>query len=164
MKKIFFLLVTGLLLISCKNTAQETKKNGDYASFGKTITNENALDKKQILEKYKSLKPGDTVVVKFKSNIQDVCQSKGCWMKLDIAEKQESFVKFKDYAFFMPKDSKGKEVIVNGKAFVSVVPVDELKHYAQDKGESKESIAAITEPKTTFSFLADGVLIKNESK
>ena len=64
----------------------------------------------------------------------------------------------------MPKDSKGKEVIVNGKAFVSVVPVDELKHYAQDKGESKESIAAITEPKTTFSFLADGVLIKNESK
>ena len=164
MKKIFFLLLNGLLLTSCKNTAQETKKSGDYASFGKTITNENALDKKEILEKYKSLKPGDTVVVKFKSNIQDVCQSKGCWMKLDIAEKQESFVKFKDYAFFMPKDSKGKEVIVNGKAFVSVVPVDELKHYAQDKGESKESIAAITEPKTTFSFLADGVLIKNTSK
>ncbi len=164
MKKIAYLLITVSLFTSCKNTAQETKKSIAYASFGKSITNESALDKKQILEKYKSLKPGDTVVVKFKSNIQDVCQSKGCWMKLDIAENQESFVKFKDYAFFMPKDSKGKEVIVNGKAFVSVVPVDELKHYAADKGESKEKIAAITEPKTTFSFLADGVLIKNESK
>ena len=164
MKKVLFLLVATLLLSSCKNNAQETKQKGDYASFGKTITSENAMDKVQILEKYKSLKPGDTVVVKFKSNIQDVCQSKGCWMKLDIAEKQESFVKFKDYAFFMPKDSKGKEVIVNGKAFVSIVPVDELRHYAEDKGESKEKIAAITAPKITFSFLADGVLIKDEKK
>ena len=60
---------------------------------------------------------------------------------------------------FVPKDIKGKQVIVNGKAFVNEVPVDELKHYAEDAGKSVEEIAAITESKKTFSFEADGVLV-----
>ena len=68
-------------------------------------------------------------------------------------------VKFKDYGFFMPKDIAGKEVIINGKAYVEEVSVDEQRHYAEDAGKTKEEIAKITEPKRTFSFEADGVLI-----
>ncbi len=52
------------------------------------------------------------------------------------------------------------EAIVNGKAFVSETSVEELKHYAEDAGKSKEEIEAITEPKRTYGFLADGVLLK----
>ena len=37
--------------------------------------------------------------------------------------------------------------------------VDEQRHYAEDKGATKEEIEVITEPKRTFSFLADGVLL-----
>ena len=61
----------------------------------------------------------------------------------------------------MPKDSKGQEVVVNGKAFVSEISVDEQKHYAEDKGESKAVIDAIVAPKLTYSLLADGVLLKS---
>jgi hypothetical protein len=50
--------------------------------------------------------------------------------------------------------------IVSGKAFVDVVSVDELKHYAKDGGKSKEEIAKITKPEVTYSFLASGVYIK----
>ena len=60
----------------------------------------------------------------------------------------------------MPKDLAGKEVVINGKAFVNEMPVDEQRHYAEDAGKSKEEIAQITIPKKTFSFEADGVLIK----
>ena len=61
-------------------------------------------------------------------------------------------VKFKDYGFFMPKDISGKEVILNGKAYVNEVPVDEQRHYAEDAGKSEEEIAAITEPKKDLFF------------
>ena len=61
--------------------------------------------------------------------------------------------------FKMSKSLKG-EVIINGKAFVTEVSVDEQRHYAEDAGKSTEEIAAITKPKRTLSFEADGVLLK----
>ena len=110
-------------------------------------------------KKFDALKIGDTINVKFTSKIDEVCTKKGCWMVLPAADKK-TMVKFKDYGFFMPLDSKGNEVIVAGKAFVKETPVDELRHYAEDAGKSEEEIAKITEPKKEFSFLAHGVLMK----
>jgi hypothetical protein len=80
-------------------------------------------------------------------------------MTLALADDKEVFVKFKDYGFFVPKNAQEKEVIVNGKAFVSIESVDVLKHYAKDAGKSQAAIDSITEPKVTYSFMADGVLI-----
>jgi hypothetical protein len=83
-------------------------------------------------------------------------------MKVDLENGEQVMVKFKDYGFFMPKDIAGKEVVLNGKAYVNEVPVDEQRHYAEDAGQSAEEIAKITEPKKTFSFVADGVLLKED--
>ena len=60
----------------------------------------------------------------------------------------------------MPLDAKDKEVIVEGKAFVTITPVEELQHYAEDAGKTAEEIAKITEPKREFAFEANGVLMK----
>jgi hypothetical protein len=81
-------------------------------------------------------------------------------MTLVLPNEKEAFVKFKDYAFFVPKNAKDEMVIVNGKAFVSIESVNELKHYAKDEGKSQAAIDSIVSPKTTYSFMADGVLIK----
>ncbi len=40
------------------------------------------------------------------------------------------------------------------------VSVDEQWHYAKDAGKTKEDITLITKPKRTYSFEADGVLLK----
>ena len=61
----------------------------------------------------------------------------------------------------MPLDSENSEVIVEGRAFVTKVSVKEQRHYAEDAGKSEEEIAKITEPKFTYAFEADGVLMKN---
>jgi hypothetical protein len=113
-----------------------------------------------MLEKYKSLKEKDTVLVKFRSKIESVCQAKGCWMNLKLSETQTAFVKFKDYGFFMPLNCADNEAVVSGKAFISVETVEELKHYAKDEGKSQAAIDSIVAPKTNFSFVANGVLIK----
>ncbi|TWO32648.1 DUF4920 domain-containing protein [Seonamhaeicola sediminis] len=162
MRTFVFLFVSVLLLNSCKNKKEETPKEEpkiEYASFGKEIIDDDAIASTSMLSHFKEMNVGDSINSKMIAKVNDVCQAKGCWMTLDLGNGEEAMVKFKDYGFFVPKDIAGKQVIVNGKAFVIEVPVDELRHYAEDAGKSIEEIAAITEPKKTFSFEADGVLI-----
>ena len=131
----------------------------EYASFGEKITADNALTRGQMLKKYSTLKSGDTVNAKFVTKVKEVCQKKGCWMNLELPGGKESFVKFKDYGFFVPFNAGGQEAVVNGKAFVSEISVAQLRHYAKDGGKSEAEIDKITQPETTYGFLADGVLI-----
>ena len=167
MKNLLKLTVVFLLVFTaCKENTSEKKegKNAEitakFDSFGAVISNEGAIESKAMLTKFKSLKAGDTINVKFASKIDEVCSKKGCWMKLDLADGTQTMVRFKDYGFFMPLDAKDREVIVNGKAFVTETSVADLKHYAEDAGKSKEEIAKITKSKLEFAFEADGVLMK----
>jgi len=166
MKKIVLFLTIGLALIACKNESkntgtivEEVKEEIAYASFGMEINDADALESNRMMEHYKSMKEGDTINSKMRAKINEVCSAKGCWMTLDMDGENEVMVKFKDYGFFMPLNAEG-EVVVNGKAFVSETSVEELRHYAEDAGKSQEEIEAITEPKKTYSFVADGVLLK----
>ncbi|EDP71972.1 hypothetical protein FBALC1_12762 [Flavobacteriales bacterium ALC-1] len=171
MKKIVLTLLISVVVFSCKNetkttdntdkVTKEVKEEIAYASFGMEINDADALTSKRMMEHYKGLKVGDTVPSKMKAKIVEVCSSKGCWMKLDMDGENQVMVKFKDYGFFMPLDAEG-DVVVNGKAFITETPVDELRHYAEDAGKSKEEIEAITEPKLEYRFEADGVLLKTE--
>ncbi len=88
--------------------------------------------------------------------VQDVCQAKGCWMTVDVLG-QPMTVKFKDYAFFMPKDCSGKQVTFTGKAMVKEISVAEQKHLAEDAGKTKKEIKKIKTPKKEFRFEASGV-------
>jgi hypothetical protein len=163
MKKSIFLAAVLISLASCNSKKQEDTKiaenKTEYAVFGDSITADGVITKEAMLAKFKDLKEGDTLNLKFKSNIKDVCQKKGCWMTLDLTDGKESFVKFKDYAFFVPMNATNQEAIVNGKAFVNIESVEQLKHYAKDGGKSQAEIDSIKQPKVTYAFMADGVLI-----
>ena len=166
MKYVSLLIICVLVLNSCKNKSEIPEKAVEeveevaYTSFGNEIIADDAVASKLMAEHYKSMQVGDSIDAKMVAKVNNVCQAKGCWMTLNLEGGNEVMVKFKDYGFFVPKDISGKEVIVNGKAYVNEVPVDELRHYAEDAGKSKEEIAQIIEPEKTYSFEADGVLIK----
>lgn len=162
MKKTFVIALSILVLASCKKEEKVIPMKSDitYASFGDTISVDKALSEDGILATYEKLSPGDTVAVKFQSKIKAVCKEKGCWMNLELPKGKEVFVKFKDYAFFVPTDSKNENVIISGKAFISVESVADLKHYAKDGGKSQAAIDSIVTPKTKYSLMADGVLIQ----
>ena len=165
MKKIVSILAITLALVSCKDNDKKPenqeieKQEVNYTSVGMEINDADALPAARMAEHYKAMKVGDTVNSKMIGKVEEVCQSKGCWMKVDLENGEQVMVKFKDYAFFMPKDIAGQEVIVDGKAFVEQTSVEDLKHFAKDAGKSQEEIDAITEPKLTLSFLSSGVLI-----
>jgi hypothetical protein len=96
---------------------------------------------------------------KIVGTITEVCQEKGCWMKVERANGEPLMVKFKDYAYFMPKDIAGKKVVLDGEAITKEVSVKQQKHYAEDAGKSKEEIEKIKKPKKELQFIADGVLV-----
>ncbi|WP_339611688.1 DUF4920 domain-containing protein [uncultured Planktosalinus sp.] len=168
MKKSLLILsiLLTLTLGACKNNPENQQVSADelveeisFASFGESISQEEAISKEEMATLFENLKPGDTVDVKFTSTVNEVCQSKGCWMKIDLGD-QETMVRFKDYGFFMPKNIAGEEVILEGKAYVEEMSVEEQRHYAEDADASDEEIAKIIEPKKTLSFEAKGVLLK----
>ncbi len=161
-KKICFLATLALFFLACGQTpADTTTETGQPQSFGEEITADNALSLADMIAQLDGV---DSVAVKVKGKVESVCQTKGCWMNLMDDQAHEVFVKFKDYGFFVPKDIAGREVIMEGYAFREVTTVDELRHYAEDEGKSKEEIEAITEPVEELKFMASGVLLLPDNK
>ncbi len=138
----------------------ETVKTDEGLHFGAMINGSDAISYDDLLVQLAGNEgPLD---VKVEGKVEAVCQAKGCWMNI-VSEKDFNqdpmMVKFKDYGFFMPKDIAGKKVIMQGQAFREETAVDELRHYAEDAGKSKEEIAAITQAKVELKFIADGVIL-----
>jgi hypothetical protein len=162
MKNFNFLLGLSFIMITFTGFSQEknTGKKELYFSVGEEVDVNNILSEYQMQERYKDLKVGDTLNVTFRGNVASVCKEKGCWMKVGLEDGREVMVKFKDYAFFVPKDIEDKEVVMEGKAYVTEMSVEDQKHYAEDAGKTAAEVKTITEPAVTLSFLADGVKIK----
>jgi hypothetical protein len=101
----------------------------------------------------------DKYTGKATGKVVEVCQEKGCWMKLEKSDGQTMMVRFKDYGFFMPKNIVGKEVVLEGDANYREVSVQMQRHYAKDAGKSEEEIQRIREPKRELQFVAKGVVV-----
>tara|TARA_X000001036_G_C20633546_1_gene788158 strand:+ start:656 stop:1108 length:453 start_codon:yes stop_codon:yes gene_type:complete len=133
-----------------------TSLKSQTLSFGEDISKYQIIENKKVESLFNSEIKFNT---KFKAKVTDVCQVKGCWMKLDIGNDKEVMVNFKDYGFFVPKDIIGKKVVVNGEAYKRTISIDELKHYALDRGDSEEKINSITKSEEIYSITANGVVI-----
>lgn len=164
MNRILTAIVATFILFSCTTEQQkETNKEVtnqqevNYTYFGDTITTDGAIDATQLIAR---LEGKDSVFVKVTGSIEEVCQKKGCWMNINLGNNQSMKVRFKDYAFFVPKDAAGQTVFIEGYAYNDTVSVAELKHYAEDAGKSKEEIEKINKPEISVSFEANGVVIQ----
>jgi len=130
--------------------------SGQTSSFGEKIEEGIIIENSQIENLFVTKEKFNA---KLEAKVTDVCQMKGCWMKLDIGNEKEIMVNFKDYSFFVPKNIIGKKVVVSGEAFKRNISVDELKHYARDRGEKELAVSLIVEPKEIYSLTAKGVIL-----
>ena len=129
------------------------------ATFGEKITADDAISVEQLVNRM-ALHERQTkaIEVKLKGTVTSVCEEMGCWLKIKSAGS-DMMIKMKDHSFFVPLAINGKEIIIDGIAEEKVTSVEQLRHYAQDAGKSKEEIAAITEPKKEIIISAKGVLV-----
>lgn len=145
------LALSFLILAGCVSYAQTE------SHFGKGIDDKKAIQASVLPQ---TMGAKETMETKVTGVVESVCQVKGCWMKVKMADGETMRVMFKDYAFFVPKDIVGKTVVFEGEAQKKLVPVEHLQHYAIDAGKSKEEVAKITEPKDELTFIAEGVIVK----
>ncbi len=103
----------------------------------------------------------DKTVV-FQGTIAEVCQTKGCWMKV-FPDSTEVGVRvtFKDYGFFVPKDSKGMWVRAEGVFHVTVWSKGDVDHLESD---GARLVRYADGTATELSFVANGVEIRSSEK
>ena len=130
--------------------------NVEGRSFGEGVRKGDIILATQIENK---LATQDKSEMKVQGEVVTVCKKKGCFVKLKTADNETMHVKFKDYAFFLPKDIEGKTIVIDGVAERKVTSVEALKHFAEDAKKSPEEIAKITKPKKEIVFEAKGVVI-----
>lgn len=157
LKYLTVVLALAVSLGACKNS--QTVTNAGNQTFGAAFNPKGAITYDALLSKMEKV---DSLNTKVTGKVSAVCKVKGCWMTM-VSEKPdqpEMRVKFKNYAFFMPKDIVGKTVVIDGFALQEIISVADQRHYAEDDGQTKEQIEKITKPKRELSFEAAGVVIK----
>lgn len=94
--------------------------------------------------------------VLIRGELVDVCQRKGCWT---ILRDGEAFVRirFHGYSFFIPKDSRGREAVVQGHARVTELSESDARHYEAERiGGDPTKIVG---PRREVGFEATGLRI-----
>ena len=90
--------------------------------------------------------------------VQTCCQNKGCWMEV-VPEvgKNGMRVTFKDYSFFVPKDSKGRSARMEGVVAVKTLSKDDADHL---EGEGAKLNRNPDGTAKEVSFVASGVELR----
>lgn len=160
-KNTVFILLSLFIFLACNETKVEKKAAGEAGnangSYGEIISEDGAVPASEVAG---LLANTDSVRLTVKGKIAASCRHSGCWMDLDMGEGQALKITFQDDAFTIPLDAAGMHAIAEGYVKKEMIPVDLLKHYAEDEGLSEEEIDAITEPEVSYTMVARGVILK----
>jgi hypothetical protein len=167
-KTLIYSLMIALVGFSCQpkstevsdSSAEEVNSETAAGKFGADINDSGVVTLSELVAELESK---DEFSGKVVGEIKEVCSKKGCWMTIDLPNGKSMRVTFKDYGFFVPLNSGGYPVIIEGVATKKVTEVETLRHYAEDAGKSKEEIEKITESKQEYAFEAVGVIIKENA-
>lgn len=126
-----------------------------YDRFGQKIDTDDPVPVADVLAAPGSYTGREVTI---RGPIQSVCKKKGCWIRVGN-EKETILVRFKDYGFFVPKDSAGRQVVMTGTLAAKMQSVAEIKHLLEDAGKHEEA-KQVTEPRKIYGFTAVGVAIE----
>lgn len=160
MKNIFpYLIIITLIILGC-NPSVKTELHGPHTLNG-AVYGDSVLDNsvKDINEIQDIMQKSSFMKLKVKGIVDEVCKKKGCWLTMKLPNGETMRVTFKDYAFFVPKNIKGKEIVVDGDASKVDLSVEDQKHFAEDGGKSTSEIKKIIAIKKVLAFEAKGVVI-----
>jgi hypothetical protein len=106
---------------------------GKAAAFGKPLKGLKPTPVAQVLA---DADDGETVRIEGKA--ETVCRNKGCWVTVRDGSSSVH-VTFEGYSFFVPKDSAGKKIALEGKVKVKAPDPSDVAHL---KGEGAGEAAA----------------------
>ena len=144
-----------VVIAAVLSAAQALAYQGSGKHLGADFTDAKAVPLADVLADVNAY-AGKTI--KIEGKVKDVCQNKGCWLVVTDGER-EMRVTFKDYGFFVPKDSADREVILEGTVAKKTLSEGAAQHYAEESGK-KTDPASIKGPQETVTMVATGVELK----
>lgn len=96
--------------------------------------------------------------VKLITTVAQVCRKKGCFF-FASDKNYTARITFKDYGFFIPTDSEGKEVVLVGKFSEKILSEEQAKHFAEDAGKNPDEISG---EQKEYSVVATSVVIPKQ--
>ena len=136
-------------LIAVPALGGDVVKRGDVVPAGEAVSIEKVLQSPDAYAKKSVLVEG---------LIENACSNKGCWMQLTPdAGKPGMRVTFKDYAFFIPLDSKGMRARVHGTTRLKTLSKKEADHL---EGEGAKLTRNADGTAREVSFVASGVELR----
>ena len=168
MRKHTLIIAAGLLIASCASTdSNAVAQTTDKVKLGKNYGPEKvdptaAISVEEMVAKQEASDVENEYT--FEGTIVETCSKAGCWVNIDKGDGTTFMVRFKDHFTIPTTTESGTKAIFHGVAVNDTVSVELLQHFAEDAGKSQEEIDAITEPKKTLSFTADGVVFVKEKK
>lgn len=154
--KTFSLLIAALFITSISFAQSSITPAAPGISYGKSINADKPINTTTLSA---ALNTNPVYKGQVTGKVVEVCRKKGCFMKIARENAAPVMIHFTDYAYFMPQNIVGKNVVIEGTATVNETSVAKLQHYAADAGKSKEEIAKIDQPKKDIEIMADGVLV-----
>jgi hypothetical protein len=117
------------LVVGCGQEAPV--EEAPWPSYGGEFTLAQAEPLSQAIA---NLGEAEEATVLVEGTIAQVCQSKGCWMVVRDGDA-EARVRFKDYSFFVPWESHGKRVRMEGTLKWDVATEETARHWAEEAGD-----------------------------
>lgn len=129
------------------------EKTDDYLVFGSSFNTE--IRSVELNELIAQSREFDNKTVTIEGTIKQVCQKKGCFFVLE-SDKELARISFKDYSFFIPTNTAGSRVKLNGTFSVRTISEKDAKHLAEDAGEDPDAISG---PQKEHAVVATSVVI-----
>ncbi|MFN0207445.1 MAG: DUF4920 domain-containing protein [Planctomycetota bacterium] len=145
-KKLQFLIaIIALAAAACSSAPKR-------AAFGAPILIQSAVPAREVIAAPEKFLNKNIVI---EGAPATVCKVKGCWMMFNENGKQMR-VTFQSYGFFVPTDSAGRRMRLEGTLEKIKISEQLARHYLEDEGKHDETNKIVGE-QTELRFLATGV-------
>jgi hypothetical protein len=130
-------------------------------NYGKKLTLKDKTKVSDILANPEQF-AGKKVLVE--GTVVDVCQERGCWIKVSSDKEFESIrIKVEDGVIVFPMEAKGKSALAEGIVSVKTYSKEDLikqgEMHAKEEGTTFDP-ATVTGPKTVVQIKGEGAIIK----
>ena len=139
------------------HSAQQSPSIGKIVTTygGKIPTEGKILKLKAAIEQLEKTQQPTTQ--KISGTITKVCRFKGCWMIM-VDGDQFARITFKDYGFFVPRDTAQKHSVIFGILSERTLSVSQAQHYAEDEGQPPNEV---TQSQKEYFIVADAVTLED---
>jgi hypothetical protein len=155
MLRFSFAIIT-MFFLSLSLSAQKHTPLPHGMTFGKTVNPRQGMPATKVESFMDKMTRISTTIT---GKVLIVDKPQGGWFTMDAGNGKTIKVHFKDYNITIPKELKGRTVMIEGVAQKQFI-ADDMQHFAGDTVKGKKQHQVNVNPKQRLTFEATGLMVE----